>query len=60
MWRMSQSAAGHQFDDVIIEEVVESVMEEESEPPVVEEPLTELTEVAGGSVSQQDLSTHAG
>ena len=52
----SQSTVGHQFDDVVIEEVVESVTVEESEPPVVEEP----TEVAEGSMSQQDLSIHAG
>ena len=55
-----QSATEHQFEDVIIEEVIESVTEEELEPPVVGEPLTELTEVAGDSVSQKDLSTHAG
>ena len=36
-WDMEdgQSTAGHQFEDVIIEEVIESVTEEESEPPVV-------------------------
>ena len=56
----SQSPTGHQFDDVIIEEVTESVTEEDSEPPAVREPLTELTEVAGGSESQKDLSTCAG
>ena len=36
-WDMedSQSTADHQFNDVIIEEVIESATEEESEPPVV-------------------------
>ena len=52
----SQSTTGHQFKDVIIEEVIESVTEEESEPPEAGEP----TKVARGSVSQEDLSTHTG
>ena len=52
-----QSLTAHQFDDVIIEEVTESVMEEDSEPSVAREPLTKLTEVAGGSESQKDLFT---
>ena len=56
----SQSPATHQFDDVIIEEVTESVTEEDSEPSAAREPLTKLTEVAGGSESQEDLSTCAG
>ena len=43
-WDMedSQSTVGHQFEDVIIEEVIESVMEEELEPPVTGELLTQL------------------
>ena len=55
-----QSPTVHQFDDVIIEEITESVMEEDSEPSAVREPLTKLTKVARGSESQEDLSTHAG
>ena len=55
-----QSPTAHQFDDVIIEEVTESVMEEDSEPSAVREPLTKLTKVARGSESQKDLFTHAG
>ena len=39
-------------DDVIIEEVIESMTEEESEPPVAGELLTE---VVRDSVSQEDL-----
>ena len=36
-WDMEddQSTAGHEFEDVIIEEVIESVTEEELEPPVM-------------------------
>ena len=56
----SQSAVGPQFEDVIIEEVIESVTEEELEPPMAGEPLTQLGEVAGGTVGQKDLPTHAG
>ena len=51
-----QFTADHQFDDVIIEKVIESMTEEESEPSVVGELLTELTEVVGDSVSQENLS----
>ena len=54
-----QSPTAHQFDDVIIEEVTESVTEEGSEPSVAREPLTKLTKVARGSESHKDLSTHA-
>ena len=51
-WDMedSQSAAGHQFEDVIIEEVIESVTEEELEPPVTGKLLTQLGEVARGII----------
>ena len=61
-WDMkdSQSAVGPQFEDVIIEEVIESVTEEELEPPVAGELLTQLGEVAGGTVGQKDMPTHAG
>ena len=41
----SQSTVAHQFEDVVIEEVIESVTEEELEPPVTGELLTQL----GGS-----------
>ena len=34
--------------------------EEDSEPSALKEPLTKQTEVAEGSESQGDLSTHAG
>ena len=58
----SQSAAEPQFKDVIIEEevVIESVTEEELEPPLVGEPLTQLGEVARGTMGQKDMPTHAG
>ena len=56
----SQSTAGPQFEGVIIEEVIESVTEEELEPSVAEELLTQLGEVAGGTVGQKDMPTHAG
>ena len=63
-WDMedSQSATEPQFEDVIIEEevVIESVTEEELEPPVAGEPLTQLGEVARGTVGQKDMPTHAG
>ena len=55
-----QSPTAHQFNDVIIEEVTESVTGEESEPSVVRELLMKLTEVTGGSESQEDLSTRTG
>ena len=42
----NQSAVGLQFEDVIIEEVIESVTEEEVELPVAGELLTQLGEVA--------------
>ena len=54
------TSSAYQFDNVIIEEVTESVTEEDSEPSAVREPLMKLTKVAGGSESQKDLSTHAG
>ena len=56
----NQSAAGPQFEDVIIEEVIKSVTEEESEPPVTGELLTQLSEAAGGTVGQKDMPTYAG
>ena len=56
----SQSATAHQFEDVIIEEVIESVTEEEVEPPVTGELLTQLGEVAGSSMGQKDMPSHAG
>ena len=55
-----QSPTACQFDDVIIEEVTESVTEEDLEHSAVREPLTKPTEVAAGSESQKDLSTHTG
>ena len=63
-WDMEdcQSAAEPQFEDVVIEEevVIESVTEEELQPPVAGEPLTQLGEVAGGTMGQKDMPTHAG
>ena len=56
----SQSTAAHQFEDVIIEEVTGSVTEEELEPPVTGEPLTQLGEAAGGIVGQKDMPSHTG
>ena len=58
----SQSATESQFEYVIIEEevVIESVTEEELEPPVAGELLTQLGEIARGTVSQEDMPTHAG
>ena len=58
----SQSATEPQFEDVFIEEevVIQSVTEEELEHPVVGEPLTQLGEVAGGTVGQKDMPTHTG
>ena len=56
----SQSAMGPQFEDVIIEEVIESVTEEELEPPVAGELLTQLSDVARGTMDQKDMPTHAG
>ena len=58
----SQSTTEPQFEEVIIEEevVIESVTAEELEPPVAGEPLTQLGEVTGGTVSQKDMPTHAG
>ena len=53
----NQSTAGHEFEDVIIEEVIESVTEEESEPPVVGEVMTELTEVASRLCEPKGLIT---
>ena len=46
----SQSTTRPQFEDVIIEKVIESVTEEELECPVAGEPLTQLSEVVGGTV----------
>ena len=56
----SQSATDPQFEDAIIEEqvVIESVMEEELEPPVAGVPLTKLCEVSGDTVAQKDMPTH--
>ena len=59
----SQSAMEPQFEDVVIKEevVIQSVTEEEElENPVVGEPLTQLGEVARGTVGQKDMPTHAG
>ena len=58
----SQSAAEPQFEDVIIEEeeVIESVTQEELEPPVTGEPLTQLCEVPWRHLGQKDMPTHAG
>ena len=56
----SQSATGPQFEDAIIEEVIESVTEEELELPVAGELLTQPGEVAGGNSVQKDFPTHAG
>ena len=58
----SQSAADLQFEDAIIEEqvVIESVTEEELEPPVAGEPLTQLCEVAGDTMAQKDCQPMLG
>ena len=60
MWRTASPPQAHQFEDVIIEEVIESVTEEELEPPVTGEPLTQLGEVAGGIMGQKDMPSHMG
>ena len=56
-WDMedSQSATEHQFDDVIIEEVVIQTVteEEELEHPVAGEPLAQLGDVASGDKSEK-------
>ena len=65
----SQSAVEPQFEDATIEEeedeeqvVIESVMEEEElEQPMVGEPLTqELGKITIGTISQEEIPTHAG
>ena len=58
----SQAAVEPQFEDVIIEEevVIESVTEEELQPPVAGKPLTLLIEVARGTVDQKDMLTYTG
>ena len=64
----TQSAMDPQFEDAHIEEeedeeqvVIESVTEEELEEPVVGKPLTqEFGEITIGTVSQEEIPTHAG